>query len=301
MKILLIYPVGKYKNPYSIDDKEYDFDSTYSLIKSNLLHDNPDISIDTLTELVLSNSYNESLKKSDYDVYLCDTTTYNGNYLYIAGLLDGLNKPVIFCSYIDHPPLPVTMGKLSLYYSESTLNNEFRESLNKVVSNFLINKSNSIQYEFKKQASKAFISYSHVDFEYLNRLMVHLKPLEVHNLIDIWQDTRLKAGDRWSEEISNALDNATIAILLISADFLASDFIVNNELPSILKKAQVNGTKILPVIVSPCRFLREKEMCQFHAINDPNIPLSLLSINEREVYYDKLASEIEKSLNLTKT
>jgi hypothetical protein len=149
----------------------------------------------------------------------------------------------------------------------------------------------------KKQAPKAFISYCHTDKAYLDRLLVHLKPLAKSDAIDAWVDTRLKAGDRWKEAIESALNSASIAILLISADFLASDFIVDNELPPLLAKAQVNGTRILPILVSPSRFVREASLNVYQAVNAPSEPLSLMKHDEREVVYDKVAQEIESALH----
>ena len=140
-----------------------------------------------------------------------------------------------------------------------------------------------------------FVSYSHRDKDYLDRLMIHLKPLERKGLIDPWVDTRLLAGDRWKKEIEKALKNARAAILLISADFLASDFILDNELPPLLHAAEEKGTLIIPVIVSPCRFIREKSLVEFQAINPPDEPLSLVDDNEREVIYDAIAQRVEKS------
>ncbi len=145
----------------------------------------------------------------------------------------------------------------------------------------------------RSKGNHIFISYSHRDKEYLDRLMVHLKPLERKGLIDTWVDTRLLAGDKWKTEIEKALNNARIAILLISADFLASDFIVDNELPPLLQAAEDKGTLILPVILKPCRFTREKTISQFQAINPPDDPLSLSEENERELIYDTIAQRIE--------
>ena len=127
--------------------------------------------------------------------------------------------------------------------------------------------------------------------------MVHLKPLEKKGLIDVWQDTNIKTGDRWREIIDKALSEANIAILMISADFLASDFIIKNELTPILSKAEVKGTKIVPLIVSHCRFSREPTLNRFQAANQPSQPLSLMSEDEREAIYDKLASDIESALS----
>jgi hypothetical protein len=51
----------------------------------------------------------------------------------------------------------------------------------------------------------------------------------------------LRAGDKWKREIEKALQRATAAVLLVSADFLASDFITDNELPPLLKNAEEQG------------------------------------------------------------
>lgn len=143
------------------------------------------------------------------------------------------------------------------------------------------------------KAKKIFISYNHKDHEYLDRLMVHLKPLEKKGLIDTWVDTKLQAGDKWKSEIEMALKSARVGILLISADFLASDFIVDNELPPMLRAAEGNGTLIVPVILKSCRFTREKSLREFQSINSPDEPLCLMDENERELIYDMVAQRIE--------
>jgi hypothetical protein len=106
----------------------------------------------------------------------------------------------------------------------------------------------------------------------------------------------MHAGDRWKKEIEQALQRATVAILLISADFLASDFITDDELPPLLRSAEERGTRIIPLIVKPCRFTRDKSLRHFQALNDPKDALILLSDGDREAYYDQLATEVEKSL-----
>jgi hypothetical protein len=69
---------------------------------------------------------------------------------------------------------------------------------------------------------KVFVSYSHRDRKWVDRLLVHLKPLERAGYLDVWEDTRIAPGSNWKEEIDNALRASQIAVLLISADFLAS-------------------------------------------------------------------------------
>ena len=72
-----------------------------------------------------------------------------------------------------------------------------------------------------------------------------------------------------------------MAILLISADYLASDFIANNELPPLLKGAEEGGVTILPLVVKPCRFEQNPGLGVYQAFNRAN-PLSKLSEDARE-------------------
>ena len=145
---------------------------------------------------------------------------------------------------------------------------------------------------------KVFISYSHKDLEWLERLRVHLRPLEREYGVDFWDDTRINSGSKWKKEIENALESAKIAVLLMSADFLASEFVTTDELPPLLSAAEHRGTIILPLILSPCRFLRVKSLSQFQAINDPMNPLINMSRGEQEAILDKVAHRVEMILEV---
>lgn len=141
-----------------------------------------------------------------------------------------------------------------------------------------------------------FVSYSHKDRRALDRLQVHVRPLERDGLIDLWADTRLQAGDRWREDISSALQRARVAVLLVSADFLASDFIAEDELPPLLARAKSEGARILPVILSSCGFTRHPSLSGFQAVNDPERPLAELSRADRERMWDSVAQDIIESV-----
>ena len=141
--------------------------------------------------------------------------------------------------------------------------------------------------------NKLFISYSHKDKDYLSRLLVHLRPLEKNGLIDAWNDSRIAAGAKWKQEIEKALEQAAVAVLLVSADFLASSFIVDNELPPLLKNASDKGTVILPIVVKPCRFTRDGMLSEFQSVNPPDVALSGMDDHGREIVYDSAAARIE--------
>lgn len=142
--------------------------------------------------------------------------------------------------------------------------------------------------------NKIFISYSHADSAYFDRLITHLKVLKNYNgEFEEWSDRKILAGQKWKEEITKALKKANIAILLVSTDFLASDFIQRNELPPILKKAAEENTTILCLLVEPSLF-EKTELGDFQAINDPKTTLSELEKSAQERIYLKLVEEIER-------
>lgn len=148
----------------------------------------------------------------------------------------------------------------------------------------------------KSMRNQVFISYSHRDKNWLDRLCIHLRPLERQGLVELFDDNKIAAGARWREEIKATLDKAKVAVLLISADFLASDFIAEDELPPLLKKAQSGGATILPVIVSACRFHREKTLSEYQAVNDPKRPLASLTPAESEQVLVAVSEAVEDAL-----
>jgi len=68
------------------------------------------------------------------------------------------------------------------------------------------------------------VSYSHDDREWLNRFSQHIAVLERRELVDVWSDARIAAGEDWEQAIDAALSSAKVAVLLVSPAFLASTF-----------------------------------------------------------------------------
>ena len=146
------------------------------------------------------------------------------------------------------------------------------------------------------ERNKVFISYSHADKKWIERLKLHLKPFETKGIIDLWDDTKIKPGMLWREEIKKALDSTKVAVLLVSADFLASDFIIENELPPLLSAAEKEGVAIIPVILRPSTF-STSELGKFLSINPPSKALSGMSEHDQEEVFVKIATTIKEALD----
>ena len=96
-----------------------------------------------------------------------------------------------------------------------------------------------------------FYSYSHEDERFRQRLQKHLAPLKREGVLDDWQDREIAAGAEWAVEIVKNLDAADIILLLISADFIASDFCWSKEMARALERHTQGTARVIPVIVQP--------------------------------------------------
>jgi tetratricopeptide (TPR) repeat protein len=97
-----------------------------------------------------------------------------------------------------------------------------------------------------------FISYSHKDEEWKDRLHPHLGILRRVGHIDLWDDRRIGSGAEWYDEIKGAMEKAAVAVCLISADYLDSDFINKEEIPYLLERYEKEGMVLIPVLLRPC-------------------------------------------------
>src|SRR5687768_7716844 len=98
-----------------------------------------------------------------------------------------------------------------------------------------------------------FVGLSHKDRAWADRLRSHLRvAFRDKPEVMIWDDRRIQPGDVWADEIREALQQANVAVLLVSAEYLASDFVSDIEVPTLLARRAQEGLRIIPLIVRPC-------------------------------------------------
>jgi hypothetical protein len=123
--------------------------------------------------------------------------------------------------------------------------------------------------------SPVFISYSHRDKRWLQDLRTMLAPLVREGVVDVWWDGAIKPSQRWREEIEAALASARVTVLLVSPHFLASDFIVNEELAFLLEAARQRRVEIHWALLAPCLY-ENTPLRDLQALHDLARPLNAL-------------------------
>ena len=141
-----------------------------------------------------------------------------------------------------------------------------------------------------------FISYSHRDQPWLDQLKTHLAPYVRRGSLTYWDDSAIKPGSQWREQIQQALGNAKVAVLLVSPNFLCSEFISANELPPLLSAAGLTRATILWVPVSASSY-DETEIEKYQAALDPGRPLDAMTPAEQNASWVALCKKIKTALH----
>lgn len=127
--------------------------------------------------------------------------------------------------------------------------------------------------------SDIFISYSHADEAWKEALQRHLQILPYGT----WDDRQIQVGEEWLPAIKRAIARAKVAILLVSSDFLASDFVSEQEIPDLLQKREQEGLRIVPVIVRPCAWKTVEWLASLQGATKDNRPLSAHALGSYEL------------------
>ena len=146
----------------------------------------------------------------------------------------------------------------------------------------------------KTNRSKIFISYSHQDQPYLEKVKTQLKAMRHTGLsIEAFDDKQIKAGSEWRKVIDREMAATKIAILLVSTNFFASDFINDVELPNFLNAAENDGVLILPLLIKPCEYQEHPILKDYQVVNsDLSRALSALGEAEQDKELVRLSQRV---------
>jgi len=167
--------------------------------------------------------------------------------------------------------------------------------IQKLIDEVMMNQS-EIEVAELPLRDQVFISYSHKDREWLEELQKYLKPAVRKKEVKIWDDTKIEAGAEWRKEIQKALDSAKVAVLLVSADFLNSDFIDGNELPPLLEAAQSEGLVVIWILINHCLY-EDSEIEKYQAAHSLDKPLVSLNDAEKAATLKKICFVIKEAAN----
>jgi internalin A len=109
-------------------------------------------------------------------------------------------------------------------------------------------------FDALNRAKSLFFSYSHMDEGLRDELETHLKLLQRQRIISTWHDRKILSGNEWDREIDKRLERAAIILLLISADFIASDYCWDKEVKRALQRHEAKEAIVVPVLLRSCDF-----------------------------------------------
>lgn len=125
----------------------------------------------------------------------------------------------------------------------------------------------------RRRAARVFVSYSHRDERQLNELKTHLSPLERLKLIETWYDRRIVAGEDFGQKINENIDGADIILLLVSSDFIASNYCYEKEMKRALERHQRGEARVVPVIVRDVNWKVIPELSSLTAVPKDGKPV----------------------------
>ena len=135
---------------------------------------------------------------------------------------------------------------------EALLNNDLRDRITIYLESYYLDKAENAP----QKNIRLFLSYAHEDEVLRFELQKHLKPLQRAGLIAAWSDRQIEAGDDWKEQIDENLERANIILLLVSADFIASDYCYDKEMGRALERHKSGEATVIPVIVRDVNWKR---------------------------------------------
>jgi internalin A len=143
----------------------------------------------------------------------------------------------------------------------------------------------------RAQAASVFVSYSHKDESLRDELETQLKILQRLGVISIWHDRRILPGTDWAAEIDMRIERAKIILLLISADFIASDYCWGIEMTRAMERHDAGEATVVPVMLREC----EWDGAPFEKLHGlPKDMKAVTSFDNRDAAWKAIAAGIRK-------
>ncbi len=281
---------------YSSSTQDTDVSHLFKKIRENL--DSKGLLNDEM-EVTVSGAYERHLEMIDSILY--DSHDDLINYATAAGFIVE-PEDVIKGAYEGS----VTIVKATKQKAIIPIDDEYNinMSISKKPVEDIISKRNNVTH--------VFISYSHKDEVWCDKLKKYIQPITKDGAIKIWSDHDIEFGDQWRNVIQEKLEKSSLALLLISVEFLNSEFIANNELPALLHAANSKGLKIIPIILERCLYdmisfkypdpekgPNEFTLSEFQTAGSFTEPLNILDQPQQNMIFDEVARKI-KSLSVAK-
>ncbi len=150
-------------------------------------------------------------------------------------------------------------------------------------------------------ALKTFFCYAHKDKQLLYRLKIHLKPLQRQGLIDMCYDGDISAGTEWEPEITRYLKVAQVILLLVSPDFIASDYCYSVEMQLAIERHRQEEVCVIPIILRSS-FWRLTPLVNLQALpKDAKPVIGPAWRNQDEAFFnvsEGICAAVEKILSL---
>jgi len=138
-----------------------------------------------------------------------------------------------------------------------------------------------------------FYSYSHRDETLRQELEAHLSFLKRGNLIAEWHDRKIDGGGEWKAQIDHYIGTADIVLLLVSADFIASDYCWGEEMTKALARHERGEARVIPVILRPCRWMSTR-LGKLQAV--PKDAKAVSEWSNRDAAFDDIATAVERTV-----
>jgi hypothetical protein len=141
---------------------------------------------------------------------------------------------------------------------------------------------------------EVFFSFAHKDKQLRDELETHLSVMKQKQVIETWHDREIAAGEKWAGEIDEHLNSAQIILLLISPDFVASDYCYGKEMTRAQERAAKGEAQLIPVILRPGEY-QDASFLEYQCLPEHGKPVTLWS--NRDEAFANVATGIRKAVD----